>query len=560
MAARREAYAEQALPGIARLLTFLDRNPLSPTYGCFHRDYWLYKTSDFADQVRQFAALPLALVYRHDFPGNVYRGRDLIREWTVAALDYWARNQHSDGSFDEFYPFERGWSGPTAFITYSAAECLILLDGEVPADPRGRIMAAIERAARFLARGDREGDSLANHHATTCLALWKTHKLTGDGAHLAAFERAFEVFLEYHDPAEGWSLEYDGVDPGYLSATVSFLAKIYQDLPDARLREVLEQSADFCSYFVFPDGHFSGTMGSRNTQHFYPHGFEILAGTLPIAAAVAERTLKALDDGALVPPGIMSDRYVDERIPELLQSYLDYTPRRDVDPLPFERDPFTEYFPKSRVFASCRGGHYVVANLAKGGVVKVFDRYRQRLVFNDGGALGRLDGGAMITTQWISPDYECSAGDNGFQVSGRMQGVPSNKVFTLFTNLVFRSVLLLLGWSPKFCHFLKARIRAALIQGRRSAPVTFRRRLNMEGDRVTLTDEYAIQGSARLTGLSVGGEFFVRYVPQSRFFQAHELESRVFELDGPALARLNGGETLTLTAGMEDGRRLEAAR
>ena len=138
-----------------------------------------------------------------------------------------------------------------------------------------------------------------------------------------------------------------------------------------------------------------------------------------------------------------------------------------------------------------------------------------------------------------------------------MQGVPSNKVFTLFRNLLFRSVLLLLGWSPKFCHFLKARIRAALIQGRRSAPVTFRRRLNMDGDRVTLTDEYAIQGSARLTGLRVGGEFFVRYVPQSRFFQAHELESRVFELDGPALARLNGGETLKLTAGMEDGWRME---
>ena len=559
MAARREAYAERALPGIARLLTFLDRNPLSPTYGCFHRDYWLYKTSDFPDQVRQFAALSLALVYRHDFPGNVYKGRDIVREWTVASLEYWARSQHSDGSFDEFYPFERGWSGPTAFITYSAAESLILLEGEVPAAAQDKIMAAIERAARFLAQGDREGDTLANHHATTCAALWKTHKLTGDQAHLAAFERAFEVFLGYHDSAEGWSLEYDGVDPGYLTATVSFLAKIYQDLPDIRIREVMEQSAEFCSYFVFPDGHFSGNMGSRNTQHFYSHGFEVLAGTLPIAAAVAERTLKALEDGSLVPPEIMSDRYVDERIPELLQSYVDYSPRGNVDPLPFERDPFTEYFPKARVFASCRGGNYVVANLAKGGVVKVFDRYRQRLLFNDGGALGQLDGGPMITTQWISPDYECSAGDDGFQVSGRMQGVPSNKVFTLFRNLLFRGVLLLLGWNSGFCHFLKARIRAVLIQGRRSAPVTFQRRLNMDGDRVTLTDEYATLGTTRLTGLSVGGEFFVRYVPQSRFFQAHEMDSRVFELDDGALARLNAGDTLKLTAGMEDGWRLEAA-
>ena len=65
-------YAESALRSVPRLLSLLDRNPLSPTSGCFHRDYWLYKTSDFPDAVRQFGAHALALVYAHDFPGNVY--------------------------------------------------------------------------------------------------------------------------------------------------------------------------------------------------------------------------------------------------------------------------------------------------------------------------------------------------------------------------------------------------------------------------------------------------------------------------------------------------------
>lgn len=58
--ANRETYAKLALDQIPRLLGNLDRNSFSPTYGCFHRDYWLYKTSDFPDSVRQFAVQALA--------------------------------------------------------------------------------------------------------------------------------------------------------------------------------------------------------------------------------------------------------------------------------------------------------------------------------------------------------------------------------------------------------------------------------------------------------------------------------------------------------------------
>ena len=56
-------YAESAFRSLPRLLSLLDRNPLSETYGCFHRDYWLYKTSDFPDAVRQFGTHALALAY-----------------------------------------------------------------------------------------------------------------------------------------------------------------------------------------------------------------------------------------------------------------------------------------------------------------------------------------------------------------------------------------------------------------------------------------------------------------------------------------------------------------
>lgn len=546
---RRSVYARKALEQVPRLLGNLDRNPHSPTYGCFHRDYWLDKTSDFPDAVRQFAVQALALVYARDFPDNPYRGQPKIRDWAVAALDFWARIQHADGSFDEFYPFERGWVGPTAFTTFTSVEAYRLLEGDVPADVAGRVRAAIRRSAVFIGRGDAEEDHLANHHAMACLAVWKAYQLLGEPALRTLFERLWRGFLTYHDPDEGWSREYDGTDPGYLSATVSFLAKVYQDNHDPAIRRVLEQAAAFCAYFAYPDGSYAGTLGSRNTLHFYPHGFEVLAPELPVAAAVAEHMLRSLDAGRLVPPAVMSDRYLAYRVGEYLQAYLDWRPRPSPLPLlPSEAEPFTRFFPKARIFAAARPEHYVIANLAKGGVVKVFDRREGRLLINDAGIIGRLADGRVVSSQWISPAYQVRATDDGWEVSGYLHVVTSQKVFTLVTNLVFRGVLLALGWSPPLAHWLKARIRKTLILKQRTAPIRFRRRLGFEGGAPVLENEVAIVGDARVAALNFGDEFSIRHVPQSRYFQPHELASRSFPLDAAALDALNAGRAVHIEA------------
>ena len=85
----RDTYAKCALDQIPRLLGNMDRNAFSPTYGCFHRDYWLDKTSDFPDAVRQFGVQALALVYLNKIPNNIYCGETKILEWAIAAMDYW---------------------------------------------------------------------------------------------------------------------------------------------------------------------------------------------------------------------------------------------------------------------------------------------------------------------------------------------------------------------------------------------------------------------------------------------------------------------------------------
>jgi len=545
--ALRDIYAHKAIVQIPRLLSLQDRNPFSPTYGCFHRDYWLDKTSDFPDAVRQFGVQALALVYKHDFPGNIYKGQPKVRNWAIAGLDFWARIQHKDGSFDEFYPYERGWAGPTAFTTYTAIEAYRLLEDEMPTDVGNRVLGAIRRAAHFIAAGESEEDHLANHHAVACLAVWEAYKLLGDPVLKAGFERLWQGFLRYYNQEEGWAVEYDGVDPGYLSATVSFLAKIYQTNPDPAIFDILHQLVEFCSFFVCPNGFYAGSLGSRNTLHFYPHGFEILVGEVPLAAAVAEKMLLALSEGKLVPPEIMSDRYVFYRVPEFLQAYLEYTPRpAELPPLPYEREPFTRYFPQARIFVANQPQYYVVANLAKGGVVKVFDRQSGQLLLNDCGIIGRLADGRVVTSQWVDPDHECQADEGGWTVRGHLHIVPSHKVFSPFKNLLFRSALVALGWSPRFSHILKGNIRKTLMLGQRPAPIRFSRRMRVNGEAITLTDVICLDGDAHFMALSVGDEFFVRYVPQSRYFQSQELKVQGYILDESELRALNDRQPVSI--------------
>lgn len=560
----RTIYAASALRSLPRLLSLLDRNPLSPTYGCLHRDYWLYKTSDFPDAVRQFGTHALALAYAHDLPGNVYRGNANVRAWAIAGLKFWASIQHADGSFDEFYPFERGWVGPTAFTTYAAADSYRLIfgthasdDGLRPtAEVQDRVLAAIRRAAWFIARGETEEDHLANHHAMSVLAVHAAAELLNDDGLRQATRERFRAFLAYHHP-EGWSREYDGADPGYLSATISFLAKVYDNLGTPRviasedfrtdLRDVLRPAVEFASYFVYPDGSYAGTLGSRNTLHFYPHGFELLAPELPMAAAIAERMAQGLAEGRLVPPQMMSDRYVHYRVPEYLLAAADAVPRPALlAQLPYERPPFTRVFPAAGVAAAVHGYRYTVANLAKGGVVKTFDRASGSLALGDTGWLGELTDGRIVASQWIAPAHRHQITDGRWTVTGSFYLIPPPKLFTPLTHIVFRALLVVTSWSPPLAHRLKGQIRRTLIFGSAAVPCRFHRMISFSGDALSITDTIENTGRLAFRRVLLGGEIPVRYVPQSRFFQPHELEIRSTELTPDQLAQVNRGAPLTI--------------
>ena len=60
-------YFKYSLNALQRILTLTNTDKLSSSYGCSHRDYWLYKTSDFPDSVRNFSSHSFALASIHHY-------------------------------------------------------------------------------------------------------------------------------------------------------------------------------------------------------------------------------------------------------------------------------------------------------------------------------------------------------------------------------------------------------------------------------------------------------------------------------------------------------------
>ena len=110
----RELFADAALRQIPKILTLLDRNPHSPAYGCFDRNYWHYRMIDFPSGMPQEFVLPLALAYELNIPNNPYHHQPALKNWVEAGILFAARSAHRDGSCDDYFPYERA-GGAAAF-------------------------------------------------------------------------------------------------------------------------------------------------------------------------------------------------------------------------------------------------------------------------------------------------------------------------------------------------------------------------------------------------------------------------------------------------------------
>ncbi|HEV7226399.1 MAG TPA: hypothetical protein VGN42_27070 [Pirellulales bacterium] len=515
--ALRRRYLAAALVCIPRLLGAIDRNPYRATYGCFDREYWHYRTSSFPSEMHQEGVLPLALVYARDLPGNRWRGSPRVRELAIAALKFSARGAHADGSCDDYYPFERAL-GAAVFSLQAAARAYELLELDEPA-----LLASLERRARWIIDHDESG-RLTNHHALAALGLARVAEITGQSVYRDAARRRVRRVLDWQSN-EGWFEEYGGADPGYQTVTIDCLAKLRRLWNDASLDEPLRRAVEFAGLFLHPDDSYGGEYGSRGTYHFYPHGFELLAGEHAQAAQLADGFLRSLASGRNAH--FDDDRMYAHRLGNLIEAYLDWAPAVPRES-PEWRDDSCVELPGAGMFVRRSGGIHTVISAARGGVFKHFGGDDRAIT--DAGLIVQTNRGIAVSQSHdrtrsarVMPVSSDSHGDVAtWSVSGPLHWVRFETATPLKQAALHVGMWVVGRWSRTLVRRL---LQRRLITGRRECPIRLGRSFEFLPGKLRVIDRIELlDRKLQVERMSFAGDLQAAYVAAADVYQDSVLQ------------------------------------
>jgi len=532
----RHLYLKTAMADVPRLLGSIDRNPYRPTYGCLDRQFWHYRTSPFPSEMYQEGALPLALVYTTNLPGNRWQGNGRIRELAVAAIRFAARSCHRDASCDDYYPFERAL-GAAVFSLQAAARAYQILELD-----DAELAGWLQRRARWIIAHDESG-RLSNHHALAALGLLRVAEITGDRVYRDAADARVRQVLDWQSD-EGWFEEYGGADPGYQTVTIDCLAKIRRataslaagGTADATLDEPLRRAVAFARCFLHPDNSYGGEYGSRGTYHFYPHGMELLAADNANAAELADGFLQSL--AVERHASFSDDRLFIHRMANLIEAHIDWSPARPAASEPPQCEltqcESTHVFSKAGLLVRRTGTDQTVISTARGGVFKHLTPAGAAVT--DAGLIVETTDGRVAVSQMHQPGRSvhvasvprCRRHDQKNPAEGTLSIGGSLcwarfETATPLKQAVFHAGMATVG---RWCRNRVRRIlQRRLITGRRACPVRLTRMFEFlssspDGPRLRVTDTIELT-DARLhvARMAFGSDHESVYVATSGVYQ-----------------------------------------
>ena len=550
----RERYWQMLLGVAPRLLSLLDRETRSPTRGSFDRVNWAWKFRDFPLTMWQASMMPLATMYRHPHASNPYSAQPRLAEWLAAAVANTLDRQHHNGAFDSFTPFSQD-HGVTLAMVLTLCTTAELMGDALSTPLQARTRESVERACRFAASSDEDYAFINNHQAAFALAYIRAARYTSDDALLGRADAVIERICA-HQSSDGWFEEYGGPDPGYETFSLTYLALAESERPNRALQRALARSVDFLTHFVHPDGSIGGNYGSRNTGQYAPGGLELLAHQLPPAAAIADFVAARMDDGNVVTPM----RCDDDNLPLLTYSYavaaLRSSPRSSERPaLACERDDLLTRFDDSRIVVAATPRYFAVTNLAKGGVVRVFEQPTGILAYEDSGYFFSSDQGDWSTQ--LLGESKATWGET--VVTGRVTtrfAAVKRELLTPVKFLVLRILNLTVFRSVRLGALVRRMIIARLITGRIRGSWTLRRTVSFEADRVVLQDEVVPDESRAVTFASLERSLLPIHMGSAKYFHANELATLSLPSLDEWVEALSAGRSVALSQviGFADGK------
>lgn len=504
----KDLFARAALAQIPKILTLLDRNPHSPTYGCFDRNFWHYKIIDFPSGMSQEFVWCLALAYDTNIAGNPFYQQTVLKDWVEAGIYYTATSAHRDGSCDDYFPYERA-GGAAAFSLLAAIESYQLLGLNSK-----RSLQFFEKRADWLAHHYESG-RLTNHQALIVLALERLSQLLNTSKWDRAKALRLERILDWQS-SEGWFPEYEGCDPGYHTLTISCLARIEQLRPEIRLKEALTKAIQLAAHFLHPDGSYGGEYTSRNTYNFFPHGFELVGRWLPEALHINDGFLEGLSQG--LAPCYADDHIIGHHTWNYLLAWRDFVSER---PAPQPRSRRRVWLQEAQILIDRREETELYLALNKGGTFKLFRDCK--LVASDTQISVCVQQGRKLKNAvgHLIDRYSTSVGDEEIVITGQL-GWAKQPQMTTLKLIILRCVMLSFG--RFFPNLIRKLLQALLITGKKKAPFQFQRQLRWEGQQLTVRDELQTETWHPVKRIGIGCDQTSIYVVMSRTFQRGQLQ------------------------------------
>lgn len=507
---KETVYSDFIKTNISRVLTQVDRDYDSKTYGCCDRNYWHLKIRDFPSAILQQTCLTMALIYKIDFEGNCYYKNNNIKEWAIAAVRYMGKIQLRDGSFNEYYPNEHGFP-PTAFSLFAACKTYIELELD-----DNSILDILKPTAIWLTKHQEE--RAYNQEIAAISGLYLYYKITKDKNFLDVVDNKVERILRVQSK-DGWFPEQGGADIGYSSVAFDMLMEYYAESKDERVLQPLRKLLSFLSYFVHPDGTIGGEYGSRNTIYFMPNGLETYIALGLDSEAVAQNMVQMLYN--FNPAREFGDfmQAVDERYLThyVLHSYLRALQKfneREIKKisLPFNI-PHTKIFEDAGLVTTFNENYYAIISMKKGGIVKIYKDFQE--IFWDCGYRIPVKKGTTAATNWLDKSYEIFflPEETKYSIKGTFN-IVTPKVQNPFYHLGLRVSAFLLG--NKVNQLIK---RFTIFQDKHY-DATFERNISLDANEIVIEDLIINpQGNC----IREASNFSLRLVASGKFFSRSDL-------------------------------------
>jgi hypothetical protein len=500
MTQSQSVYHEIILNEIWRLASLIDRNSYSPTRGSFSRTHWAWKFDDFPYPRMQEAIY--ALCRLHGLPGedNPFYHSISVSTWIQWGLEYWISLQHKNGSFDEAYPFEQSLAA-TAFTTFYLGSAYLIWKERLSEELRTKLIKTFEQAGIWLCSHDETHGILSNHLAAAVAAL----EIMAHICDREDFSERARFFLErifQNQSSEGWMMEYDGADIGYGTHSFFYLSVYWKMTVCEKTLDSLRRFSRFLIYFVHPDGTIGGEYASRNTEFYYPAGFEIMASEIPECASIAFSIREALKTRRVCGVWAMDTFNLFPMYNNIYFAMDAAVTLNPLDKMPWQSDPFEKYFPHCGVWIVNREHYYSIIGLSKGGTVSVFDKVSHCIAARHSGLLGQWSG-KLYTSQDYTLSPSVVWGKNNQEVSFTIPWKKLNiPVFTPWSFISFRIFTLTFGRVAFVSRWIKNLLVKVLIRKKNRPPIEHNRNIHLTDTGVEITDHLRLpQGMKWLKAL-----------------------------------------------------------